>query len=331
MADGNSGDAEHDRLAILSARLQRVSSGKEEPREGTRAQPPESASPTDIPTAGWKSVLKCVYQEINERNLFLAAGGVTYSVLLAIFPGLVALVSIYGLVSNPAQVETQVNAMAGLLPEPSRQLVGTELHQIVSASGGALGIGVILGILFALWSTSRGMSGLMSALNMAYGETETRSFLRYNVVALLMSGALIVGGILAIALLAGIPGAVAALGPRVGGVYKWVALIAEWPVLLIVVMLVLAMLYAYAPDRQPPRWRWVTPGAITAAILWLIASMAFGAYVGNFANYNATYGSLGAVIVLLTWLYLSAFVVLLGAEINAQTERVGAARSRGRP
>lgn len=329
MADGRPGDAEHDRLAILSARLQRLSPGKEEPREERLERPPESASPTDIPAADWKGVLKCVYQEINDRNLFLAAGGVTYSVLLAIFPALVALVSIYGLVSNTAQVETQVNAMAGLLPESSRQLIGTELHQIVSASGGALGIGVILGILFALWSTSRGMSGLMSALNMAYGETETRSFVRYNLVALLLSVALIIGGIIAIALLAGIPAMVAAMGSGAGGVFKWVAVILEWPVLLIAVMFVLALLYCYAPDRHPPKWRWVTPGAIAAAVLWLVASMIFGAYVANFGSYNATYGSLGAVVVLLTWLYISAFVVLLGAEINAQVEQAAAARQKG--
>lgn len=327
MADGNSADAEHERLAILSARLRRMAPGQEEPPKGTHERPPGSASPTDIPAAGWKGILKCVYQEINQRNLFLAAGGVTYSVLLAIFPALVALVSIYGLVSNPAQVETQVNAMAGLLPESSRQIISTELHQIVGASGGALGIGVILGILFALWSTSRGMSGLMSALNMAYGETETRSFIRYNLVALLLSVALIIGGIIAIALLAGIPAMVASLGSGMGAVFKWVAVIVEWPVLLVAVMLVLALLYCYAPDRNPPKWRWVTPGAIAAAILWLIASMIFGAYAANFGSYNATYGSLGAVVVLLTWLYISAFVVLLGAEINAQVEHAAAARA----
>ncbi len=328
MAGGKSGDAEHDRVAILSARLQRLSPGKEDSRAGTHERPAASVSPTDIPPAGWKNILKRVYQEVNDRNLFLIAGGVTYSIVLAIFPALLALVSLYGLVFDRSQVEAQINAMAALLPESARQLIGQELHQIVSASGGALGIGAILGIVFALWTASRGMSGMMSALDIAYGETETRSFLRFNAVAALMTVALLIGGIVAIALLAGVPAMVATLGTGASGIFKWVMLIVEWPILMVLVMTLLALLYRFAPDRHPPKWRWVTPGAVGGTVLWVVASIAFSAYVANFANYNATYGSLGAVVVLLTWLYISAFVVLLGAEINAQVEHAAAARRR---
>lgn len=280
-----------------------------------------TGDPRQISRAGWKDVLWRTFHGVNDKNLFLIAGGVTYYVLLALFPALVALVSLYGLAFNPSAVETQVNAMSGVLPSSARELVGTELHQIVSASGGALSTGAIIGVLFALWTASRGMSGMMSAMDVAYGETETRSFIRFNLVALGMTFALIVGGLLAIVLVAVVPAVVRSLSSvGGGGIVKWVVVIGEWPLLMIVIMSLLALLYRYAPDRHPPRWRWVTPGAIAGTVLWIIGSILFSVYVANFSNYNATYGSLGAVVVLLTWLYLSAFVVLLGAEINAEAE-----------
>jgi len=275
------------------------------------------------PAVSWKGVLWRTFQGINDKNLFLIAGGVTYYVLLALFPALLALVSLYGLLFNPLQVETQVNAMAGVLPDSARELIGTELHQIVSASGGALGLGTVLGLVFALWTASRGMSGTMSALDIAYGEPETRSFLRFNLVALAMTLALLAGVLLAIVLVAGIPAAVASLGTSAGGIFRWVAPIVEWPLLIVVLMTLLALLYRFAPDRHPPKWHWLTPGAIAGALLWILGSLGLRAYVANFANYNAIYGSLGAVVVLLTWLYLSAFAVLLGAQINAEVERAG--------
>jgi membrane protein len=278
----------------------------------------EARDPRHIPAPGWKDVFWRTLQATNEKNLFLVAGGVTYYVLLAIFPGLVALVSVYGLVSDPTQVEKEVNALAGALPQGARQLVGSELHSIVSASGGALSLGAVIGVLFALWSASRGMSGLMSALDIAYGQEETRSFFRFNFVALVLTFASIVGGMIAILLVAGLPAAVTSGGT---GIIKWVLLIAEWPVLMVLIMTGLALLYRFAPDRHPPQWRWLTPGAVIATVLWIVGSILFSVYVANFANYNATYGSLGAVVVLLTWMYLSSFVVLLGAQINSESER----------
>jgi membrane protein len=267
-------------------------------------------------------VLWRTYSGINDKNLFLVAGGVTYYVLLALFPALLALVFIYGLVFDRAQVEQQVNAMAGVLPDSARQLIAAELHQIVSSSGGALSVGVVISVLFALWSASRGMSGLMSGLDIAYGEAEQRSFIRFNLIALGLTLGLLVAGVIAIALVAVLPAVTAALQGGGGGrVIKWVVLIVEWPILLGVFMALLAVLYRYAPDRRTPQWRWASPGAIVASVLWIAGSILFSIYVANFGNYNATYGSLGAVVVLLTWLYLSAFVVLLGAEINAEIER----------
>jgi membrane protein len=297
----------------------------------TKQKDRTGGDPRQIAGSGWKQVLGRSYRGVNDKNLFLIAGGVTYSVLLALFPALLALVSLYGLAFDPTQVEKQVNAMSGVLPDSARGLISTELHQLVSASGGALSTGAIIGVLFALWTASRGMSGMMSALDIAYGETETRSFIRFNLVALAMTLALIVGGVLAIGLVAGVPAVASALDSTgAGGLVKWVVLIGEWPVLMIVIMTLLAVLYRFAPDRHPPRWRWVTPGAIIGTLLWIIGSILFSVYVANFSNYNATYGSLGAVVVLLTWLYLSAFVVLLGAEINAEAEQQMRTRQEGR-
>ena len=243
----------------------------------------------------------------------------TYAVVLALFPGLAALVSIYGLIANPAQIEKQVNAMSGLLPNSARQLIGDELHQLVSASGGALGIGVVLGLLLALWSASRGMSGMISALDIAYAQPERRGFFRFNLVALALTVGFVIVGLVVIALVAGLPAAVAAIG--LGGTTRWLALIFEWPLLIVVMMAMLAVLYRYAPDRDMPRWQWISPGAVVATLLWVIASIVFSVYVSHFGSYNKTYGSLGAIIVLLTWLWLSAYVVLFGAEINAESER----------
>ena len=279
----------------------------------------QAGAPQDIPAPGWKDIAWRTYSEISDNNIFLASGGVTYAVLLSLFPALAALVSIYGLVMDPNQIAAQVNALGGILPDQTRQLIEQELHQLVSASHGALGFGAVLGIVLAFWSASRGMSGLMSALDIAYEETESRSFLRFNMVALGLTVCFLVGGVLVLALIAGLP--TVAQFMQLGGTLRWLFLLAQWPILIALWIVALAVLYRYAPDRKKPQWRWVSPGAITATLVWIIASVAFTVYVANFSSYNATYGSLGSVVVLLTWLYISSFAVLLGAVINAQSER----------
>ena len=205
------------------------------------------------------------------------------------------------------------------MPEQTQKLLSEELHSLVDASHASLGVSAVIALLLAIWSASRGMSGLITALDIAYEERETRSFVKFNMVALALTGSLIVGGIIVVTLVAVLPAAVQLLD--LGSGTKWLLLIIEWPLLLIIVMLGLAALYRYAPDRAEPQWRWVSPGAIVATVLWIIASIAFTVYVANFNSYDKTYGSLGGVIILLTWLYLSALTVLLGAVINAQAEK----------
>ena len=239
--------------------------------------------------------------------------------LLALFPGLAALVSLYGLAFDTAQIEKQVAALSGVLPAQTQELLSQELHSLVEGSSGALGFAAIVGLLLALWSASRGMSGLITAINIAYEEKERRSFVKFNLIAIGLTLGLVVGGALAIALIAVLPAAGQLLA--VGSATKWMLLLVQWPLLIVLVMLGLAVLYRFGPDRDKPQWRWVSPGAITATVFWIVASIGFTVYVANFNSYDKTYGSLGGVVILLTWLYLSALMVLLGAVINAQSER----------
>ena len=208
----------------------------------------DAEHPGKIPARGWMDVLWRSWQEVSDANLFLVAGGVTYAILLALFPGLAALVAIYGLVFDPAQVEKQVSALSGVLPEQSQQLLVDELHKIVSASGGTLGLSAVIGLLLALWSASRGMIGLITAFNIAYEEKERRGFFKLNLLALGLTVAVMLGGLVVIALLAVLPAAVQFIG--LGGTTKWLLLVLEWPLLVAVVLLGLAALYRYAPDRK---------------------------------------------------------------------------------
>src|SRR4051812_6420801 len=201
----------------------------------------EAARPQNIPPAGWKDVLRRSWQEVSHNNIFLISGGVTYAILLALFPGLAALVPIYGLVLDPNQIEKQVGSVSGVLPEQSRQLISDQLHQLASASGGALGFGAIVGMFVSLWSASRGMSGMMTAIDIAYEEDETRSFFKFNIVAIGLTICAMIGGFIAIALVAGVPAVVQFIG--LGATAKWLLLLVEWPLLVVLVMAGLAPVY----------------------------------------------------------------------------------------
>lgn len=303
------------RLDQLKHDLHAITSGSPRRR---KSKGRSATDPRQIPVSGWKDVLVRAWNDVLDNNIFLVAGGVTYAVLLALFPGLAALVSLYGLLLDPAQVEHQIDALSSVLPPASVQMISDQLHKLVTASTNTLSISAAVALLFALWSASRGMSGLISALNMAYQQKETRSFLRFNLLAIGLTMIMLVGGTFTIALVGVLPAAIQALG--LGSFAKWV-LILQWPLLMAVVVVGLAVLYRYAPNREKARWRWVSPGAVVATVLWIMGSIGFSVYVAHFSSYDKTYGSLGGVVIMLTWLYLSAFVALFGAVINAQSER----------
>ena len=303
----------------LQQDLARLRDPSKPAKGGAAGRGREADHPGEMPLRGWKDILLRAWGEVSEQNLFLIAGGVTYAVLLALFPGLAALVSLYGLVFDTGQIERQVATLSGVLPAQTQDILGQELHNLVQASNGALGFAAAVGLLLALWSASRGMSGMITAINIAYEEKERRGFFKLNLIAISLTLGLLAGGIVAIALVAVLPAAaqLLALGPAM----KWVLLLAQWPLLIVLVMLGLAVLYRFGPDRDKPQWRWVSAGAVAATLLWIVASVGFSVYVANFNSYDKTYGSLGGVVVLLTWLYLSVLMVLLGAVINAQSEK----------
>ena len=278
----------------------------------------EAERPAEIPRHGWKQVLRRLIDRISRDNVSIIAAGVAFYAFLAIPSALTALVALYGLAFDPADVGHQLTSLSGVMPKDALQLVSRQLQTVTARSNSTLGISFIIALLVAIWGARSGMSTLVTALNVAYREQERRSFLRFQAVAFALTGAAVVFAVASIALIAVLPAAIGFL--PFGAVGKTIASVVRWPLLLALIVVGLAAIYRYAPSREEPKWRWVSWGASAAAVLWLAGSALFSVYVGEFASYNQTYGSLGAVVVLMMWLYLSAFAVLLGAELNTELE-----------
>jgi membrane protein len=265
------------------------------------------------------AVLKRVKAEVKDDNVGLLAAGVAFYAMLAIFPAIIAVVTVYGMVADPDQVKTQVGELAKSLPAGADELLEKQLTNVVNAGRQALSIGLALSLLALLWSVSSGVQGLIKSLNVIYDEKETRGFVKLRGLSLLLTLGAIVVAVVALALITVFPGVIDGLG--LGRAGQVAASVARWVVLAVLVLLALGVVYRLGPDRANPRWRWVSAGAVVALVLWLLGSVGFSYYVDNFGKYNQTYGALAAVIILLLWLFLSAFAVLLGAEFNAETER----------
>ncbi|EWY41440.1 ribonuclease [Skermanella stibiiresistens SB22] len=274
--------------------------------------------PSELRRAGWRDVLWRVKEETDKDNISMIAAGVAFYLMLAIFPILGATVSIYGLVADPADVQRNFESVAGVIPDQARSIIVDQLSAVASASGGELGFSVLISIALTLWSASRGVNAVITALNIAYDEKEERGFIWLNAIALGLTIAMILFMIVTLAVVVGLPVVIGYL--NLGETVEWTVRLARWPILGAAVMLALAVLYRYAPDRETPRWRWVSWGAVVATLIWILGSVAFSVYVSNFADYNKTYGTMGAVIILLLWFNLSAYAVLLGAELNAEME-----------
>ncbi|MDA9489249.1 YihY/virulence factor BrkB family protein [Bradyrhizobium sp. CCBAU 11361] len=278
-----------------------------------------SRSPFAIPWAGWKDISWRTYQRIDDDRLLATAGGVVFFGLLAIFPAVTALVSSYGLFADPATISANLQTLATMLPEGSFQIVEDQVARVVSKGNTTLGATFLLGLLLAIWSANAGVKSIFDALNVAYEEREKRSFIRLNSVSL----AFTVGGIAALLLMVGavvaFPLALNHLGMAPES--KLIVALARWPLLFVVLLAALAILYRFAPSRDAPRWQWLSLGAVAAALLWIAGSALLSWYLSEFANYNATYGSLGAAIGLMMWLWMSAIVIMFGAELNSEIER----------
>ena len=274
--------------------------------------------PTDIPAAGWKDVGLRVKDELKDDQVPLLSAGVAFYVLLALFPALAAIVSVYGLVADPSQVSEQVADLTAGLPDSARELLTEQLESIVSGTQRGIGVALAVGVLVALWSASSGMKHLIGAINAAYDERETRKFFALRGLSLLLTAGAVLFGALAVGVLAFLPWAMEQT--PLGEAGRTAVRIASYPALAVAFGVGLAVLYRYGPDRDDPRWRWVTPGAVIATVLWIVASVGFSFYVSNFGSYGETYGSIGAVIVLMLWLAITAFSIILGAEIDAEIE-----------
>jgi membrane protein len=284
-----------------------------EPERGRQAD-----KPTEIPAQGWKDILWRVYERFTRDRIMLVAAGVTFYTLLALFPGIAALVSLYGLFADPGAIQTHLNSLSGVLPGGAQQVIGDQVQRVASKGRGTLGSAFAISLVVSLWSANAGIKSLFDALNIVYGEEEKRSFIRLNALSLAFTFGSIIFLLLALGALVVVPVVINYIG--LGKNTELLLQILRWPALLLIVIFGLALLYRYGPSRDQPKWRWVTPGSMIAAVLWLGVSMLFSWYVSNFGTYNETYGSLGAVIGFMTWIWLSTMIVLLGAEINAELE-----------
>lgn len=279
----------------------------------------EAATPAQVPPRGWWQILRRTYAEAGNDNLGLVAAGVAFYCFLALVPLLGALVLTYGIVVEPAEVSRHISAIASVIPAEAAKLIDEQLVNVVNSASGKKGLGLAAALALALYGAMKGAGALITALGIVYEQPETRGFVRTTLLQLAMTlGAVL----LAVALLAA-ASASAFLEDLAGHLSSVAALaikVGAWLLTAAVATFGIAAVYRYAPARRSPRWTWLTPGSVFACVGLVAATLGFGFYAARFGDYNATYGSLGAVVVLLFWLYLSAYVVLLGAELNSELE-----------
>ncbi len=273
--------------------------------------------PTEVPAKGWLQIAKRGLAEAKTDNVPLLAAGMAYYAFLAIFPALIAAVLLYGLFADPAQIADQINGLGSALPGQVRQLV---TEQLTMASGsGTAGFGAVVAILLALFSASGGVGNMMTAINTAYDEEETRGFLKKRGIALLLTLGALVFFLLVVTLIGVVPAVLQILGT--GGIVWFLIQVVRWVLIVVLISAALAVLYRVAPDRDAPKLRWTSVGAAIATLLWVVASVGFSLYVANFGSYAKTYGALAGIVILLLWLFITSYAILLGAEINAESEQ----------
>lgn len=275
-------------------------------------------SPTEIPAKGWKDIAFRLKDEIGQDRVGLIAAGVAFYGLLALFPAITALLAIGGLLVEPSQIINQLSALSGIVPEAAMNIITEQATEVAGSREGGLGLAAVFGIGLAIYSASKGMGSLMDGMNVAYDETEERGFIRLKLETLCLTLFLIFGLLIAVAAMIAIPVLLNIL--NFGAFAETAATVIIVALILALSMLGLAVLYRYGPSRDAPEFRWVSPGAVAACIIWLIGSAGFAFYVANFGAYNESFGALGGVVVLLMWLWISAFIVMLGAELNAEME-----------
>jgi membrane protein len=283
-----------------------------------KAQGRHAGRPGEIPPRGWWAVLRRVVREATSDEVGMAAASCGFYAMLALFPAISVSISLYGLVADPAAIEDQLAGLRDVLPASTYQLIAGRVHDLAAVGPTRLSWGLAVSLPVALWSAMNGTKAIIRALNVAYEERERRSFLRFNLVALLFTLGGILGVVLALTVIVLVPAALSFswLGPLASIAVR----VCSFGLMLGSVVLGVALLYRFGPSRANAKWRWITSGSLVTAGLWLAASLAFSFYVSNFGSYDAAYGTLGGVVVALLWFWISAYAVILGAELNAELE-----------
>ena len=286
-----------------------------------------ATAPSEIPARGWKDIVLRVYEGISDDRILANSAAVTFYALLALFPAIAALVSIYGLFADPNTIAKSLDDMSAVLPGGAIDVVRDQLTRLTAQGSATLGVSFVIGLAVSLWSANGGIKALFDALNVVYEEKEQRSFIRLNAVSLALTIAMILFLLIALAAVIAVPVMLQHLPDVIGLVIN----IARWPLLLVLVAVALAFIFRYGPSRTEPRWRWISWGSAFAAVAWLAASALFSWYAAKFGSFNKTYGSLGAVIGFMMWMWLSIIVILVGAKLNAEIEHQTARESTAGP
>ncbi len=319
-------------LAVLLLFWPRQAHGERPPSEGRiqRLQPGRgrsARSPSDIPPRGWHDILWRTWNEFNKDNIPSVGGGVSFFALLALFPGLAAFVALYGLFADFNDAVKQIEALAAVVPHDAVVFIGAQMIRISEQRGSTLSVAFVLTLALSLWSANSGMKAFLNGLNIAYGEKEKRGFMKLTLESL----AFTIGGLALLLVAVGVVVGLPVMMPALDDAGAALSVL-RWPILVLLMIGVLAVVYRYGPSREHARWRWVTWGSVTAAVLWVAASLGFSWYMSNLAHYDRTYGSFGAAAGAMTWLWMSVVIVLFGAELNAEIEHQTALDSTtGRP
>ena len=287
------------------------------PTEAKRGEPTHPPSP--IPARRWKDVLLCVFRGISEDRIMLIGAGVTYYAILALFPGIGAIVAIYGLFADPGSIAAHLDTLSGVAPAGAVGVLRDQLMRLAHQNRAALGFSFAVSLAIALWSANAGVSGLFEALTAVHEEKEKRSLVKYYAMTLAFTAGMIVLVLLSLVILIVLPLVLDHIAHP--GAPPVLLKIIRWPILFVLIVLALSVIYRYCPSRSAPRWRWITWGSAFAAVAWLVVSALFSWYVANFGSYDKTYGSLGAIIGFMTWMWLSIVVVLVGARLDAELQR----------
>jgi membrane protein len=282
------------------------------------------------PGSSWKDILLGTYHSISEDRVLAVAAGVTFYGLLAIFPAIGAVVSLYGLFADGVTISENLGRLSSLLPGGAIEIVGDQISRVSAAGEGALSFSFLLGVAIALWGANAGVKAVFDAVNVAYGAREERGFFRLNLISLAFTAGAIASALLALSAIVVVPVSIHYLG--LDAAAEAILRIGRWPLIWLVVALGLAVLYRFGPtDSLNPKWRWISWGSASASLMWLAASLLFSWYAANFGSYNKTYGSLGAAIGFMTWMWISAAVIIMGAELNAEIEKAAGETHAQRP